>query len=610
LKIVLNKGIFVAVLAATAGLLLLPWGVFAAEDVNQTEGDVGEIKVVTSTKTERTIDEVPVMVEVITREELEAANVQTIQDALNYVTGVKSPSGSGSLGYGEGAVQIRGMEERHTLILIDGQRFYGGHDSVSLQSISVEMVEQIEIVKGPVSSLYGSDAMGGVINIITKKAVAKAYGSFGAEGGSRNTQVYEGGAGFRNDKSSGVFSFTNRRTDGVTKATDAYNEKIVNANFGYSFNPQSKLEIGSYYSLFEMDADERHQERSGLNLKWKRTADELSNWYIRSSLFRYKHWTDDLKSDWVTDSYEGEVGYSRLLGAKHLLTIGSQYHLEQIDDDGKDYEADQTTTALFVQDEIDLVPFQIILGTRLDHHELWGTQFNPNLSVAYCLSERAKLRGSIGKAFAAPPLVRLYADGWKMGPYTVYSNPDLKPEESVGYQVGIDYQFSAKVIAQATLFRNEVENLLSSLTDRTSRRMYWVNVGEALVQGLEVNLKTKFSKTLSGNLGFVLLDTEDRETGNELTSRAKNSLNLQLDWQANPGLNLNLSGLYIGERYEDADNTEKLDGYFRLDLSLEQKLNKVYRFFVKVNNILGVDDAVDAYDLDGVEYYLGVKARF
>jgi outer membrane cobalamin receptor len=75
-------------------------------------------------------------------------------------------------------------------------------------------------------------------------------------------------------------------------------------------------------------------------------------------------------------------------------------------------------------------------------------------------------------------------------------------------------------------------------------------------------------------------------------------------------LNVNLSGLYNGERYNDEDNAEKLDGYFLLDLGIEQKLTKIYRLFVKVNNLLGVDDAADAYDLDGVEYYLGIKAKF
>jgi outer membrane receptor for ferrienterochelin and colicins len=590
-----------------AGILitgfLAPLGVWAQETTETVKGELDEVKVTTSTKTEHTVDEAPVRVEVITKEELEQSNVKTIQEALDYIAGVHSPSSSDSLNWGAGAVQIRGMEERHTLILLDGQRFYGGHDSVCLESVSVEMVEQIEIVKGPVSSLYGSDAMGGVINIITKKSADKNYGAFMAEGGSRNTQIYEGSAGFGNDKFGGVVSYSNRQTDGVHEDSDAYDEDILNANFKYSFNPKSKLDLGSYYSRMEMDYQDRNQKRFGLNSKWSYTVDELSNWYIRGSAFQYKNWTASYSSDWTSDSYEGEVGYSRLMGAKHLVTAGYQYHLEKIDDRGKGYDADQTTDGLFIQDEIDLAPFQVVFGTRVDHHELWGTQVNPNLSVAYQLNDKAKIRGSVGKAFTAPAMVKLYGDGWKMGPYIVYANSDLEPEESVGYQLGMDYQFNNKVSGQATLFRNDVKNLISSNIVRTSHpwKMYWLNVDKALIQGLELSMKARLSKSVNGTIGYTLLDTEDKETGNELSLRAKNSVNLALDWQVVPGSQVRLSGLLTGERYEDDANLNKLGSYFLLNLGFEQKLTGNYRLFFNIDNVTGVDNITDAYDVDGVE---------
>jgi outer membrane receptor for ferrienterochelin and colicins len=593
------------------GLLVAPLRVWAQETTETAEAELDEVKVTTSTKTEHTVDEAPVRVEVITKEELEAANVKTIQEALDYVGGVHSPSSSTSLNFGAGAVQIRGMDVRHTLILLDGQHFYGGHGSVSLQSISIEMIEQIEIVKGPASSLYGSDAMGGVINIITKKSAAKNYGSFTAQGGSRNTQIYAGGAGFGNDKYSGVISYTNRQTDGVTKATDAYDEDIVSANFRYSFNPKSKLEIGSYYSLMEMDYNyaDSTQKRYGLNSKWTYTVDELSNWYLRSSAFTYKHRSGSV--DGTTDSYEGEAGYSRLLGSRHLVTVGYQYHLEKMGDKVIGYNADQTINGLFFQDEIDLAPFQVVFGTRVDHHQLWGTQVNPNLSIVYRLNDQAQLRGSVGKAFTGPSLLDLYADAWQAGPYLVYANPDLEPEESVGYQLGMDYQFNEKVTGQATLFRNDVKNLISWDVSYESYPYpwYWVNVDEAVLQGLELSLKARLSKTVSGSIGYTLLDTEDKATGNELTLRPRDSVNLTLDWQTAPRWQVRLSGLLKGKRYEDEANENKLGSYFLLNLGLEHKLTDNYRLFVKIDNVTGADDVADVYDIDGAEYYVGIKAR-
>jgi outer membrane receptor for ferrienterochelin and colicins len=149
------------------GLTLLSGGVMAVETV---EEELGEVLVTTSTKTERKESEVPANVAVITQEELQSANVRTAQEALESIPGVAVNV--------DGGVRLQGMEARQTLILVDGQRYYGGHDGVDLAQIPVEQIEQIEVVKGPCSSLYGSDAMGGVINIITKKRSGTPGGSF------------------------------------------------------------------------------------------------------------------------------------------------------------------------------------------------------------------------------------------------------------------------------------------------------------------------------------------------------------------------------------------------------------------------------------------------
>ncbi len=602
-------------LVLTAFCVLGMWAsavVWAEEESAQSETDLGEVKVTTSTKTERQLDEVPIAVEVITKEELEQANVKTVQEALNYISGIQTVQDGGSWG-NKGNIRLRGMDSSHTLILIDGQRFYGGHDGVDIQSISPEMVEQIEIVKGPFSSLYGSDAMGGVINIITKKGNGEPYGRFTLESGSRSMQLLESSAGFGEGKWNGILTYTHRSSDGLEAVTDKYHENIVSANLGYTFSPQSKLELSPYYSFNEMDYEGRNQKRVGLNSNWKYTPDEFSHWYARGSLFTYKHWTEDRSTDYVDDSYEGEFGYSRLIGSRNQLTAGLQVHRELIDDHGKAYSADQTTTALFIQDEIDLAPFQVILGTRFDDHDRWGSEVNPNLSVGYQLNEKARIRGSVGKAFTAPTLVSLYADNWRMGSaFIVHANPDLQPEESVGYQLGLDYRFSERVSGQATLFRNDIENLITSRTVISGPRpwnMYWQNVGEAMTQGLELSLKRRWNERFSGSLGYTYLETEDKDTGKELTGRPRNSINLGLDWTAPFGLQFQISSLYVGKRYDDDDNAVKLDEYFLLNLGVERALTKNYRLFIKANNLLGVDDATDAPDLDGVEYYVGIKVR-
>jgi outer membrane receptor for ferrienterochelin and colicins len=584
------------------GLTLLTGGVKAAETTADTAENLGEILVTTSTKTERKESEVPVKVEVITQAELEAANVQTAQEALNLLPGVNVN--------GDGCLRVRGMEGRQTLILIDGQRYYGGHDGVDLSNIPVEMIEQIEVVKGPASALYGSDALGGVINIITKK---KANGGVLAiNGGSRGSKNYDVNTGFGGGKFTGLANFAYREADRDANETAGYDEKMFNFSLGYNFNPQSKLEVSPYYSKRYQEYDARTYEREGLNLNWKYAPDELSRLYVRGSLLTYKQWTDSRATDQITDSNEVELGYSRLLGTQHLVTAGAQNHMENINDRGKKYEKDQQINSFFVQDEIDLTPLQIVLGTRVDHHELWGSELNPNLSIAYQINERGRIRGSVGRAFAAPTLSKLYASDYKMGAYRVHANPDLKPEKSLGYQLGLDYELSQRVGLETTLFRNDIDDLLSNTKTIISgvKHMNWVNIGEATTEGVEVNLRVRCSDRLKSVWGYTYLKTRDKTTGKELVERPHNVISLSLDWQGPYEIQTRLTGKYFGKRYSNTANTIELDDYTTVELSVEKKLSAKYSIYAKIKNLLDEEGIDDAYELDGVGYYAGVKLRF
>jgi outer membrane receptor for ferrienterochelin and colicins len=601
------------ILAGICGLLLVaPLGV-RAQDTAETEAEyeLEEVRVTTSTKTEHAIDDdVPVTVEVITKEELETAKVQTIQEALKYVGGITISTQSGY--YGQSPVRINGMQPTHTLVLVDGQRL-GEQGGVVLKDYSTEMVEQIEIVKGPLSSLYGSDAMGGVINIITKKKADRPYGNFSITGGSRDTQIYSGSAGFGKDQYGGVVTYTHHQSDGIEHGVDDYEKDVFNASLGYDFNSKSKLEIRPFYSKYYMKyQNEYTKEDSGLNLKWKGAPDQLSNWYVSASVFRYDYDTDGGTTDNVFDYFEGEVGYSRLLTGRHLVTAGAHYHQEELTDYIADYTGDQDINAFFIQDEIDFNQLQIVVGARIDRHNEWGTELSPNLSMCYRLNEKARIRGSVAKAFCAPGLNRLYAS-WLLGKYYYHANPDLTPEKSIGYQLGVDYRFNERVSGQVNLFRNDVDDLItwSYVYNSTTQLydVYWENADEGMTQGLELSLRTQLSKTLYVNIGYTLLDTESKTTGKELPFDPKNSFNLGLNWQARPNWQFSLSGLYVGKRYQNSSNTIRIDDYWLLNLGFEKKFNEHYRLVFSANNLLGKEGISDASDLDGVEYYVGIKTN-
>lgn len=573
-----------------------------------------ETVVVTATKTGHTLGDVPVATEVITKEEIKAKNIKNVEDILGYLSSIQVIRSSGSWG-NKGNVQIQGLGSGHTLILVDGQKYHGGHGGTDIHSVPVNMIEKIEVVKGPASALYGSDAIGGVINIITKSALAR-QSNFSLSGGygGRNTQVYEATGSFSKGKFGSSLNFTRRQSDGISRDTDKYEENIAQGSLEYTISKDTKLSLKPYYSEQKMKYKERTQKRLALNSQFEWKPDELSKFNFRGSIFNYKHYTADKKSNWKDDNYELELNYSRVIFNKHILIGGYHFQRENIDDKSKEYEADQTIHSFFIQDESMFGPFTVVLGTRVDHHDRWGTEVNPKLNLMYKIIKNFKLRASVGKAFRAPPLVRLYGDNWRMGPYIVHANPDLKPERSIGYQIGTEIRFSSHVLASLSFFRNDLKNLISYKLERRGRppwNLYWENVGKVFTQGVEINFASEIVSNLTGKFGYTFLDTENKNTGKELKYRPEHTIKVMMNWKIPTiGFNINLSALYIGERFGDKENTETYDPYTVFNLALTKDITKYGRLFIRVDNVFNEKNVLDEYDIHGTQFFGGLELQF
>ena len=568
--------------------------------------------VVSATKTPHTLGDVPVAAEVITREELLEENVQTVQQALEKVTGIAVEANSGSWG-NKGNVMIHGLNARHTLVLIDGQRILGGHqNAVDFQQISIEMIERIEILKGPSSALYGSDAMGGVINIITRGAPDKPEFSGSLAMGTRSTTIGNVSAGAGSGKVGGRVNYTYRESEGVDKEVDPYHEHILQGTLSFDLSDKTELDIKPYYSYHDMEKQDRYQERYGFNAFFKWQPDEYSTARIRGSLFNYHHWTEDRGTDYVLDDYELEIGYSRLLFEKHLVSAGYEFWQEERDDESKSLFVDQNLHSFYLQDEIDLSPVVLVLGARLDAHESWGEEISPKASLMYKASNELTFRASVGTAFKAPSLLKLYGD-WMMGPYMVHANPDLKPEKSLGYQAGAEYTFSKNVTGKVSLFRNELEDLIDTRVVRVGPPpwdMYYENVDEAMTQGVEVNLNAHLNSNISARAGYTLLDTENKLTGKELARRPDHKFFAAMDFKIpTADIRMCIESLYTGERWDNAENTVRLDDFWIWSVSAAKEFSEHTEVFVKVNNIFDEKDIEDEYDIDGVELLAGVKVN-
>jgi len=581
----------------------------------------GNMVVVTATKTRHLLKDVPIATNVITRREIETGNFTAVQQALRYLSGVQVNE---SYGWGDkGKIEIQGMGEDHTLILLNGQRVYGGHrNAVDIQAYPLGMVEQIEVVKGPGSCLYGSDAMGGVVNIITRSASKKPTFFISPSSGTRGRRVYEANHGLTIGKMGYFLNFAHRESDGIKPETDRYKENAVQGNFEYKFSQNSKLSLMPYYSFQDMKYSDRKQTRYSLNSIWQWKPDNLSILKMRGSFFYYNHrWTsfnrrsgESTRTGYKNNAYEMEITYSRYFWKKHLITAGYNFDISKMNNDHIGLTADQTTHSIYVQDEMNLKPVTIILGTRADRHNRWGTEINPKISFLYKITGDFKIRGSVGKAFRGPSLVKLYGDNWRMGPYLAHKNPDLKPESSIGYQLGAEWNIFANVLGGLSFFRNDVENLVSSQYVKSGRPpwdLYWSNINQAITQGAELNLVSQITDNISARLGYTFLNTEDKKTGKQLTYKPREKLFFEfVEEIPQIGLLINLDGRFIGKRYKDKKNLQPLSSYALANISVTKKFSRFIQLYLRADNFFNRKGVEDAYYIDGTEFLGGLKISY
>ena len=567
------------------------------EEEKVTERPAIELQktVVTATKTAHALGDVPIGITVITKEELEAANVHNLAEALRMIPGLYQL---------RSGVKIHGLNIDHTSLLIDGQKQYKCRGRMPIfDRYPIEMIERIEIKKGASSVLSGSETSGGVIHVITKSAPEKPTFSASTGFGSHGKQVHHVGGGTKIDKFGYRIDYTHNKYHGIDP-DDEFTYDDVWGSLEYEFTPELKTVLKP--SFYNQDSPGWKQRKYSLNSITEWHPDELSKFVVRGSWVRLI-WPERGS---VFNIYEGESYYNRLIKDSHLATLGYQYHEDHSGSSGRG----QYTHNVYAQDEIDLSPFTLLLGARWVNHTWWGNDIFPQAGVLYKLTEDLKLRASAESGFKT-------AKGCKIFPGLQYkwkkwmrSDPDLKPETSWSYQTGVEYQIHKKVLTTLSFFRNDLEDMVGEIkTTETheGKPVYLVtNIGKVRTQGGEFEVIIQFTDNLSGRLGYYFLDTEDRETGKELIYDPEHMANFVLDYRVPDfGLGINLRGEYVGERYKDQENTEKLDGYFLAHAKITKDITKNLEAFLEVENIF--DKKYKEYDeMPGTELFCGVNLRF
>ncbi|MDT8316394.1 MAG: TonB-dependent receptor [bacterium] len=594
-----------------------------------------EKMVITATRTEEPVESVASSVTVITAEEIEARQATTVLELLRSVKGFDVVQ-NGGIGK-RTSVFVRGGNSGHILVMIDGVQVNspttGSYDFANL---TVDNIDRIEIIRGPQSPLYGSDAMAGVINIIRKRGKGAPTLIITEEGGTFETYRNSFSAAGSTEKLSYSVSISRMETEGFSSASekngntedDGYENKSLSGKVGLKFSASLGIDLGISYSearsdldyyydsgTYEMTPDALNYEMGTkaftpyikavqkINNNWDHTImaslDETSVTEKKDSTTTSEIDTTVKNINWQHNLYLAEE--------TNTLTFGVEYEEQEGENGGEgNFKKYIHNKAFYLQDQASIFNerLNVSLGVRVDDHNIFGEETTSRITALYNLNSiGTKFKGSWGSAFKAPSLNDLYYNAsWGIG------NPELKPEKSTGYDIGFEQEISDLILISANYFENDFKNLIQ--WDWSIYPMTPENISKAETKGYEFGFNFKPVSSFYIDASCTLLDTEDKSTGNELARRANNKGAITVGWTPEKaGFNLTVNK--IGKRWDNGGNTNKLRSYTKVDFAASFDITKNLTLFGRGENLLNEDyEEAKGYGTAGISYYGGLKASF
>lgn len=583
--------------------------------------------VVTATRMPRAIRDVGVSVSVVPRERIEELQAQNAGEVLEEVTDARVNS-YGSMGAGSG-ITLRGSSGQQVLVMVDGRPVnVASVGTADLSMYPVDQIERIEVIRGPCSVLYGAGAMAGVVNIVTKDPPEKFTTGLATSYGTKNTRILRLDNGARIGDFGYLVMASQNASDGwrENSACDGYN---IAGKLDYDLTKESRLVLNSGFSRQNKGVPgstswpspnaKQYDEQYWFDVTHKYEFE--TNTVLTSKAFLNQNWQEYKDPDSLTDDISRnqktgvDIQQTLPAGERQLLLGGIYLENDYVNIKNADGvsriggDRDLFTGAGFLQDEVSLLEALVVTpGLRCDVQSKWGAELSPKISGLYKIIKGTGLKASIGRGFRAPTVDELYwRDDYSEG------NPDLKPEESLSYDAGIQQQLGEKSMLQVSLFQSRVKQLIAWFDDGTG--IYRAqNINDARLQGLETELSVQFTEEISGALNYTLLDARDtsgKYDGETLTYRPKNKVGGRLGYQTKWGLKLNVNADYTDTVYTDRANTKELGGFMTLGAYAAQTVFKGVEIFARGDNILNKPyQMVAGFPMPGASVMGGVKATF
>ncbi len=631
-----------------------------ADDAKEAKDNEDQI-VVTASSVQQNLKDAPASISVITHDDLNKKPVQNLKDVLKDVPGVQLTSE----GDNRQGVSIRGLSSSYTLILVDGKRVNSRnavfrHNDFDLSWIPTESIERIEVVRGPMSSLYGSDALGGVVNIITRKVGKAWHGTLSADttvqehrdrGDSYNSNFFTSGPLIDDMLGVKVYGALGKRekdqTDSASGSAglpriEGYTMRNANAEFTLTPKDNQDMTFGYGFNRQDRDSDtldknrlERENYSLGHNGRWG---------WANTELRFYGENLENKNSDTITsknNSLDGKIVVP-LGEINQLFTLGGEYRNDKLEDNINLSGSGSTQAnqyAIFVEDEWRMFEnLAFTGGVRMDDHENYGVNWSPRAYLVYNATDTVTVKGGWATAFKAPSLLQLSSD-WTSascrGACQIVGNPDLKPETSESVELGLYYAgeegLLEDVTASATVFQNDVDDMIgiNRTRDRAQAPSYsnfvgfdksgnpifkYYNVNKARIRGLETELKLPLSEAFGLKLNYTYNDGRDLSNGGNkpLNTLPFHTANATLDWNPQDDWNLYLTANMKGQTRTVTDNGATPGGYTMWDTGGSYKVNKAVKIRAGVLNLLDKDLNRDAYSYneDGRRYFVAVDYKF
>jgi len=619
-------------------VLALPTAAFC----QHVEDDVTEV-VVTATRLETPNEKVASSVTVITAQEIEVSGVNSVSEILNTVPGLDIFR-LGGVGQ-QSSVLLRGTDPAHLLVMVDG---FAVNDPGSPKGtfnwahMMVENIERIEVLRGPQSTLYGSDAMAGVINIITKRGEGELNAVLELEAGSFETQsgrlIVNGG-----DRLNYSLALSSTDSEGISVAEEADGNTEKDGYRNLSVSGSIDMPVGTVGELTvtvkTVESDSDLDEINGVTFLF---ADDPNSTIEESQLFTGARLLLDLMGGRLEQSFGISMAdYERTyrnppdasnpnddlekddgvtvavnlqstldLGKDGLLTAGLDLEEDRVqsqaDFSGFPITVDQhevSRAGVYLQEQISIgESVSLIAGGRLDDHDGFDDQFTYRIGTSVRMDGGWKIRGTWATGFKAPTIYQLYNSS--------SGNPNLDAETSKGWDVGLDKDMdSLRGTLGLTWFGNTFEDLIdfSGFT--------YFNVQEARTAGVEAFAELRPAEALKLRISYTALDTEDVTTGEDLIRRPEEKVTLNANYRFGEKGHLNLTGILVGDRTDKDFSTWPaatviLDSYTLINLAGSLAISDRVKLTGRVENLLDEQyQEVFGYGTPGRSAYFGIKAE-